>query len=363
MRARRKGGATRALLGLVAALVAAFAPAVAQADQIVVYKRGDTIRFDPDVGRELMEIVLVTYDSSARGVVKQETLETFHHLSDDNEIITAAKITEDVRQAFVIEKVGDKYYFRGAREAVQAQATTPAPAAVAAPEAAPRLGSGPLVMPPAAPKQGGTEETDPFAGTEEAPIAGAEAAATPVPATPTASSEPEELTGTEATPAASTPAVPTPAVPTPAAPTPVAAVPAYEAGSAVEELGGGVEELTPSSAAPDALDPFTAGSGAQTPQVPQASAASEVPLASPNEITAAPTAAEAVLSVRDKVKSVARQVVAINPRAKGSAKQRTLIINGAFTTSLRDYERPELEQVIGFVGEEGLSRTQEYYVL
>ena len=74
------------LLVLVGALAA---PAARAGDtQIVVYNKGKTLRYDPDVGAELKEVFLETYDCSTGKLAKKETIEAYFHLSDDKEIIT-----------------------------------------------------------------------------------------------------------------------------------------------------------------------------------------------------------------------------------------------------------------------------------
>ncbi|GIW72963.1 MAG: hypothetical protein KatS3mg102_2505 [Planctomycetota bacterium] len=84
--------------------------------QIVVYNKGKVLHFDPDVGAELKEVILETYDCASGQLVKKETIEAYFHLSDDKEIITPDAITEDCHKVFKIDKRGDKYYFLGVRE-------------------------------------------------------------------------------------------------------------------------------------------------------------------------------------------------------------------------------------------------------
>ncbi|MFC1706884.1 tetratricopeptide repeat protein [Planctomycetota bacterium] len=86
-----------------------------RADEIVVYTKGETIRYDADVGADVMEAILVTHDTESPEPVKKETITTYFHLSDNQEIITVDKITDRCRQVFVIEQVGPKFFFRGRR--------------------------------------------------------------------------------------------------------------------------------------------------------------------------------------------------------------------------------------------------------
>jgi len=120
----------RTLAILLVSLVTAL-PALAAETQIVVYNKGKTLRYDPDVGAELKEIVLETYDIEQGKLVKKETIEAYFFLSEDKEIITPEAITDEARKKFVIEKKDDKYIFGGVRDAAitleEANAAAPAP--------------------------------------------------------------------------------------------------------------------------------------------------------------------------------------------------------------------------------------------
>jgi tetratricopeptide (TPR) repeat protein len=120
----------RAVLVAAVALVPA-APALAADAQIVVYNKGKILRYDPDVGAELKEIILETYDIAEGKLVKKETIEAYFFLSDDKEIITPEAITDEARQKFVIEKKSEKYFFGGMRDKAitieEANAAAPAP--------------------------------------------------------------------------------------------------------------------------------------------------------------------------------------------------------------------------------------------
>ncbi len=118
-----------ALAGGLAALDAA--PALADDGQIVVYNKGKTLRFDPDVGAELKEVFLDTYDCKSGKLAKKETIEAYFHLSEDKEVITPDAICDDCRTRFTIEKKNEKYFFGGVRETKatieEANAAAPAP--------------------------------------------------------------------------------------------------------------------------------------------------------------------------------------------------------------------------------------------
>jgi tetratricopeptide (TPR) repeat protein len=111
---------SRPLLSAAAMVLAAClgsAPALAQgANQIVIYNKGKVLHFDPDVGAELKEVILETYDCGSGELVKKETIEAYFHLSDDREIITPDAITDACHAVFKIEKKGDKYFFEGVRD-------------------------------------------------------------------------------------------------------------------------------------------------------------------------------------------------------------------------------------------------------
>lgn len=113
-------------------LALAPAPALAADDtQIVVYNKGKTLRYDPDVGAELKEVFLETFDCKTGKLSKKETIEAYFHLSEDKEIITPEAICDDCRTKFTIEKKNDKYFFNGVREKAatieEANAAAPAP--------------------------------------------------------------------------------------------------------------------------------------------------------------------------------------------------------------------------------------------
>ena len=84
--------------------------------QIVVYNKGQTLRYDPEVGAELKEVILETYDCKLAKLVKKETIEAYFHLSEDKEIISPDAICPQCQRVFVIEKRGEKYFFGGIRE-------------------------------------------------------------------------------------------------------------------------------------------------------------------------------------------------------------------------------------------------------
>src|SRR4051794_38850331 len=104
----RRGRLGRIAL-LFALLLGLAAPAARAAEtQIVVYNKGKTLRYDPDVGAELKEVFLETYDCKTGKLAKKETIEAYFHLSDDKEIITPDTICDDCRKKFLIEKKGEK---------------------------------------------------------------------------------------------------------------------------------------------------------------------------------------------------------------------------------------------------------------
>jgi hypothetical protein len=120
------------VLTLVALAALALPPrAVAGDTQIVVYNKGKTLRYDPDVGAELKEVFLETYDCATGKLAKKETIEAYFHLSDDKEIITPDAICDRCRTKFIIEKKGEKYYFGGVRDKAatieEANKAAPAP--------------------------------------------------------------------------------------------------------------------------------------------------------------------------------------------------------------------------------------------
>ncbi|RME76941.1 MAG: tetratricopeptide repeat protein [Planctomycetota bacterium] len=90
----------------------------------------------------------------------------------------------------------------------------------------------------------------------------------------------------------------------------------------------------------------------------------EEELARAAEAAPAPSPEEAVRSIEEKVRRVAREIVKIDPAKKGSSVQRERIINAEFTTSLSGFDTAQLEKVAGYVlSEPGLSPSQKYYVL
>jgi hypothetical protein len=121
------------LLAALAALLALALPARAAETQIVVYNKGKTLRYDPDVSAELKEVCLETYDCKTGKLVKKETIEAYFHLSEDKEVITPDAICDECRKKFIIEKKGEKYFFGGIRdkEASKAEADAAAPPPVA----------------------------------------------------------------------------------------------------------------------------------------------------------------------------------------------------------------------------------------
>src|SRR3954471_18581293 len=106
----------RRLFAAAVLVLALIAPALAADTQIVVYNKGKTLRYDSDVGAELKEVFLETYDCATGKLAKKETIEAYFHLSDDKEIITPDAICDKCRTRFVVEKKADKYYFGGIRD-------------------------------------------------------------------------------------------------------------------------------------------------------------------------------------------------------------------------------------------------------
>lgn len=113
------------LFGLLISLVLAPAPLQAQgagqtgassdAPALIVYRRGRTIRFDPDVGADLKEVILESWSCGSASQVGRETVEAYFHLSEDGEIINPDAVCDRCLRSFDIERRGDRYFFLGVR--------------------------------------------------------------------------------------------------------------------------------------------------------------------------------------------------------------------------------------------------------
>ncbi len=96
----------------------------------------------------------------------------------------------------------------------------------------------------------------------------------------------------------------------------------------------------------------------------------ERPAETADEVAAATAAAppispaESAENLREKVRKVAAEIVKVDARKKDSARLRSKIITGEFTSSFQGFGPAELEKIAGFVtGESDLSANQKYYVL
>ena len=206
-------------LGLAAALGTA-APARAAGD-IVVYNKGQPIRYDPDVGAELKEVVLETWSCRTGKLVKKETIEAYFHLSEDHEVITPDALDDDCFRTFQIDKRGDKYYFKGAKAAPGPAGAEPEPPPVVAkvepPPAKPEPAPEPAKPEPAKPEPAKPEPAKPEPAKPEP--------AKPEPAKPEPAKPGPPRPGPRPAPPRPEPAKPEPPKPEPAKPEPEPAKP------------------------------------------------------------------------------------------------------------------------------------------
>jgi len=345
-------------LGLAAALGTA-APARAAGD-IVVYNKGQPIRYDPDVGAELKEVVLETWSCRTGKLVKKETIEAYFHLSEDHEVITPDALDDDCFRTFQIDKRGDKYYFKGAKAA-------PGPAG-AEPEPPPVVAK--VEPPPAKPEPARPEPPKPE----------------PEPARP----EPEPLKPAPAPePAKPEPAKPEPAKPGPPRPGPRPAPPRPEpAKPEPEPAKPEPEPAKPEPPKPEPPKPEPAKPEPPKPEpAPLVAAADPAPAKpepapsappeifgreGPDEPTPAPAARTEPVkpepapapspAVAEKARRLARKIVGVDTARPGSADERSELIKSELdVAALSDRDLAAIATAIE--QDPDLDDGQKYYAL